>query len=477
MKLEGFFEIILNKTLASGTILGQKFTIKSDSGDVSYTAYNDYTSWNCKAGDSIDKFKKITAGGKDIYCTYSGSTENPFPDYSVQNIMRRIEQNYLDNYFTPSTWARDSVQHAIDSNFVPKTLQRGYRRPITRAEFCKLATAFYENLKKTTITQRATFKDTTDVNVPKMAGLGVVSGVSQDNFAPNNILTREEAATILVRLANVINVPLQNGTANFSDNSNIANWAKSAVGTMQHSGIMGGTENNKFSPKTSYTREQSIVTIMKLASNQSEPTGIEISDSTLEMIPTGHTTISATVIPASSINDAQIRWSSSNTAVASVDEKTGTISAHKGGTATITATTSNGITAECKVSVMEPVDQFCIKLPFEVSNDRGKLTITNITVNNSNISLDTKIITLHRKWDGDVDKTLPTYLAINPLTGKSKTVLPTSRLYYKIMDANNNLITKDILNPQQDYAEQTSYTIEFIPEKDKTYYIDLVPVT
>ena len=37
-----------------------------------------------------------------------------------------------------------------------------------------------------------------------------------------------------------------------------------AVGEMQASGIMGGTGNNLFSPQMTYTREQSIVTLMRL---------------------------------------------------------------------------------------------------------------------------------------------------------------------------------------------------------------------
>lgn len=196
----------------NGTFMGQKVDVHSNEGKGYYNKLVDNQPAPCTGPLLVKTRDEIAAGGEELY----DHSDNRAPDYSVQNIMRRIEQNYLDNYFTPSTWAKDSVQYAIDSNFVPKTLQRGYRRPITRAEFCKLATTFYESLKKTTITQRATFKDTTDVNVQKMAGLGVVSGVSQDNFAPNNILTREEAAAILVRLANVINVTsLDKGTQPF----------------------------------------------------------------------------------------------------------------------------------------------------------------------------------------------------------------------------------------------------------------------
>jgi len=53
-------------------------------------------------------------------------------------------------------------------------------------------------------------------------------------------------------------------TPTFADNEEISSWAFEAVGQMQASGIMGGIGNNMFSPSGEYTREQSVVTIMRL---------------------------------------------------------------------------------------------------------------------------------------------------------------------------------------------------------------------
>ena len=39
---------------------------------------------------------------------------------------------------------------------------------------------------------------------------------------------------------------------------------QSFVGKMQASGVMGGTGNNRFSPKGNYTREQSICTMLSM---------------------------------------------------------------------------------------------------------------------------------------------------------------------------------------------------------------------
>lgn len=164
----------------------------------------------------------------------------------------------------PSSWAAPQVNEAIAAGIVPDAFQSGYTRPATRAEFCALAVELYEAVTGTEITQRATFTDTDDLNVQKMAGLGVVLGVGDGTFNPDGTLTREQAATMLVRLAEAMGHPLPEGTATFTDNASIASWAVDAVGRVQAAGLMGGVGDNTFSPQGSYTVEQSILTALRL---------------------------------------------------------------------------------------------------------------------------------------------------------------------------------------------------------------------
>ena len=165
---------------------------------------------------------------------------------------------------TPSAWAATQVEQAIAAGLVPAELQSGYTQTATRAQFCALAAALYENAGGAPITQRVTFSDTTDPNVEKMAALGVVTGVGDGRFDPNGTLTREQAATMLARLAEALGRPLPMGTASFRDGASIASWAAEAVSQVQAAGIMEGTGDGNFTPQGSYTREQSILTILRL---------------------------------------------------------------------------------------------------------------------------------------------------------------------------------------------------------------------
>ena len=98
----------------------------------------------------------------------------------------------------------------------------------------------------------------------KAAYLNIVSGISSELFAPNDPLNREQAALILTNLARAIGSPLPASSASFSDAGDIGGWALDAVGRVQGAGIMSGVGSGRFAPQDTYTREQSVATIMNL---------------------------------------------------------------------------------------------------------------------------------------------------------------------------------------------------------------------
>jgi len=167
---------------------------------------------------------------------------------------------------TPSSWAVEQVNAAISRNLVPQNLQSNYTRTTTRAEFAALAVALFETVTSREIAERMEFNDTNDINVQKMGGLGVVIGMGDGSFAPHSTLTREQAAVMLSRLAEAVGnpVPRPNSPVTFTDRAQISSWAITSVEQVQTVGVMMGIGNGMFSPQGNYTREQSIVTILRL---------------------------------------------------------------------------------------------------------------------------------------------------------------------------------------------------------------------
>jgi len=166
--------------------------------------------------------------------------------------------------YQPSPWATEPVNTAISHGLVPTLLQSLYTQPTTRAEFAAFAVALHETYTGVEIPYRIPFNDTDDLNVQKMGGLGVVLGVGDGYFNPDDTLTREQAAVMLARLSDVLGHTLPQSNADFADNISISPWAIDAVGRIQAASIMHGVGDNVFYPGGAYTREQSIVTILRL---------------------------------------------------------------------------------------------------------------------------------------------------------------------------------------------------------------------
>ena len=116
-----------------------------------------------------------------------------------------------------------------------------------------------------------------------------------------------------------------------------------------------------------------------------KPTGITLNKSSLSLEVGGSDSLSATVTPSDADNKT-VTWTSDNTAVATVSG--GTVKAVGKGTATITASTFNGITATCTVTVTKPTFQYVDKgFYFEKPSGWG----SNINVYFYNKSSDTQV--------------------------------------------------------------------------------------
>ena len=95
---------------------------------------------------------------------------------------------------------------------------------------------------------------------------GSDAGKSKTEFAPNDRLTREEAAAILFRLINVAHPDWAANTLyyEFDDSDDISDWAMDSIQWICNMGIMEGVDENNFAPQDTYTTEQAVVTIVRV---------------------------------------------------------------------------------------------------------------------------------------------------------------------------------------------------------------------
>lgn len=174
------------------------------------------------------------------------------------------DQLVTDPMDSASDWSRETLETALELGLIPEKLQERYRNSTTRSEFCALGVRLYETIKGETIAERRSFEDTDDENVEKMAALGVVSGVGGGKFDPDSTITREQAAIMLANLMKVLGKELAASAPVFADGAEIHDWAAAQVGAVQAAGIMNGIGSDRFDPLGSYTREQSVATMLRL---------------------------------------------------------------------------------------------------------------------------------------------------------------------------------------------------------------------
>lgn len=132
---------------------------------------------------------------------------------------------------------------------------------ITRAEFAKiLAYASGDDLDD--YKADSNFEDCighwSENNINWAYQNGVVKGMSDDIFAPNDNITRQEMASMLVRYKDYKGMELTkvNAPIRFDDEAKIAFWAKADVAIMQQAGVIHGKPGNIFDPTGNATRAE-----------------------------------------------------------------------------------------------------------------------------------------------------------------------------------------------------------------------------
>ena len=173
---------------------------------------------------------------------------------------------------TPADWAKEDVEKALELGILDADKTYYYGSFITREEFCEIIDRFIDVNSRYQYSHKFEenpFSDTENISAICLYFDGIIYGKGEKTFAPNDFLTREEAATILSRLLKYhpnLNIESTKKYALFGydDHSDISSWAESGVNKMTNLGVMEGYNQKNFAPKGIYTTEEAIVTVMRL---------------------------------------------------------------------------------------------------------------------------------------------------------------------------------------------------------------------
>lgn len=162
-------------------------------------------------------------------------------------------------------WAAENVKYVYDNQ-----LMNGYEdgtfgveNPITRAEFVTVMARLL-GLEEDA-TSGADFGDCAGHwatgYIGALASKGIVGGVADGQFAPDDNITREQIAVILSRAFSLVGAAEEN---TFADDAQISSWAKAGVYAVLDAGYMQGDTDGNFAPLANATRGEVATVIMRL---------------------------------------------------------------------------------------------------------------------------------------------------------------------------------------------------------------------
>lgn len=203
-------------------------------------------------------------------------TKEDLSDFPSENVL---------NFSDTDEWAKNDLQATAAKNLIPPYMTEQMREPIKRDEFCSLAyrtiatclnpasdsrtgiASVWDGLVSDTDNHYtdADYENTQyTYEINALSEIGIIKGDGNGIFRPQTAITREEAAVILERMINFLNKSSISEYHKYSDDVNISDWAMESVSDVYGAKIMYGNDNNEFKPKDNYTKQESILTMLRL---------------------------------------------------------------------------------------------------------------------------------------------------------------------------------------------------------------------
>lgn len=191
---------------------------------------------------------------------YDAVVSDPTIEDGKENPMDKTKDTFTDLEDVP--WAKEAIS-VLAARGVINGVGNGLfapNEPVKREEFLKMAVTMLGLLDESA---EAGFEDVNrgDWFYPYVASgysLGVVNGVSDNMFGAGQKLTRQDLALLIYRFGSIANVPFEEDGEYilFDDDEQFTQCGRAAVSALAKSGIVSGAGANLFLPLDSCTRAE-----------------------------------------------------------------------------------------------------------------------------------------------------------------------------------------------------------------------------
>ena len=170
-----------------------------------------------------------------------------------------VSEIFLD--VAPDAWYKDAVQYAYDNGLMTGVSDTEFAPEATTTR--AMIVSILARLEGVESAEASGFVDV-DVNdwyataVNWAASAGVVSGTGEGNFSPNAAITREQLAAMLMNYAAYKgqDVSARADLSGYSDVESISSWAHDVISWSVAEGLISGVTADELQPQASATRAQ-----------------------------------------------------------------------------------------------------------------------------------------------------------------------------------------------------------------------------
>ncbi len=192
-------------------------------------------------------------------------------DKPTEDTEKRIFSASVFNDVKEEDWYYNSVKYVYENNLF-NGIGEGFA-PNSNMTRAMLVTVLYR-LENTDFEGKSEFIDIPENEwysnaVSWAKENGIVSGITDSEFAPDANITREQIAVIIYRYANFkgLNKGEKAELSEYADASEISDWATDALSWANSSQLINGMGDNTLSPKSSATRAQVAAIFERYAGN------------------------------------------------------------------------------------------------------------------------------------------------------------------------------------------------------------------
>ena len=191
-------------------------------------------------------------------------------DAEIQEKPTFIETTFAD--VKKDDWHYESVKYVYENNLMQGT-DNGFE-PESKMSRAMLVTVLYRMAKPEEKANNHNFADVPEGQwysdaVTWAAENNIVNGVSENKFAPDEDITREQMALIIYRFAKMqgYDVTHKADISHFADTDDISDWALDAISWVNKAELVNGTSETTLSPKATATRAQVAAILMRFCEN------------------------------------------------------------------------------------------------------------------------------------------------------------------------------------------------------------------